>query len=283
MVTGAAGGIGTAFATRLAERGMDLALFDFDVERLAGLAEGLSGGGGRILTREVDVSDSDALAQALDDVEREFGGVSLCAPFAALFSNLSLEERPRARALMHAVNVRHVEACAEWTQQTAARNGMDSHVLMTSSTAAVERSPTRYYAVTKAELLDVASSARARGRRLGRHTGTHHRVTAAVLYPTRTRFGSSSARVWREHEGPEFPDASLPELDDWLVEHGGSPEHVARVLFEAVRRRKRLVFVAPSRRIAMRDSMRLRVANPVLRHPVARRVRRYRALKPRLQ
>jgi len=283
LVTGAAGGIGTAFATRLAERGMDLALFDFDGERLAHLAERLSGGRGRILTRTVDVSDSDALAEALDDVERAFAGVSLCAPFAALFGSGRLEE-PRARALMRAVNVGHVETCAEWTQNTAARTGSDSHVLMTSSRAAVERSPTRYYAATKAELLGVASLVRARGRRLGRHTGTQHRVTAAVLYPTRTRFGSSSARVWREHEGPEFPDASsLPELDDWLVEHGGSPEHVARVLLEAVRRRKRLVFVAPSRRIAMRDSIAVRITNPVLRHPVARRIRRSGALRPRLQ
>jgi len=160
LITGAAGGIGTEFAARLAKRGVDLALFDFDGERLASLAERLSGVGGNILTRKVDVSDSDALEQALDDVERAFGGVSLCAPFAGLFSNLRLEE-PRARDLMRAVNVRHVETCAEWAQNTAAQRGTDSHVLMTSSNSALERSPTSYYAVTKAMLLDVASSARA--------------------------------------------------------------------------------------------------------------------------
>ena len=197
--------------------------------------------------------------------------MSLSAPFAGLFSNRSLKE-PRTKALMHAVNVGHVEACAEWTQKAAARRGKDSHVLVTSSISALERPPTSYYAVTKAELLDVASLARGRGRRLARNTGTHHRVTAAVIYPTRTRFGSSSARVWREHEGAEVPDAALLDLDDWLLEHGRPPEDVAHVLLEAVRRRKRLVFVAPSRRIAMRDSIRLRIVNPVLRHPVARRI-----------
>jgi short-subunit dehydrogenase len=52
VVTGAAGGIGAALATGLADRGSHLVLLDRDAERLAGVAEtiGVAAPGRRIAT-----------------------------------------------------------------------------------------------------------------------------------------------------------------------------------------------------------------------------------------
>jgi short-subunit dehydrogenase len=65
VVTGAAGGIGAALATGLADRGSHLVLLDRDAERLAGVAEtiGVAAPGRRIATYVVDLAAAGAAAR----------------------------------------------------------------------------------------------------------------------------------------------------------------------------------------------------------------------------
>jgi short-subunit dehydrogenase len=65
VVTGAAGGIGVALATGLADRGSHLVLLDRDAERLAGVAEtiGVAAPGRRIATYVVDLAAAGAAAR----------------------------------------------------------------------------------------------------------------------------------------------------------------------------------------------------------------------------
>ena len=76
LVTGAAGGIGAALATQLAQAGAKLALCDLDSERLERLA-GQLGGEVRCSTHAFDITDEAACGQAVAAAIRRWGGIDV--------------------------------------------------------------------------------------------------------------------------------------------------------------------------------------------------------------
>lgn len=88
IVTGAASGIGRAFALRLAREGARLALFDKDATRLHTTLDECSEAGGEVLERLVDVSAKDEVTAAVDEVAQQLEGVDALVNNAALFSEL---------------------------------------------------------------------------------------------------------------------------------------------------------------------------------------------------
>ncbi len=96
VVTGAGSGIGRALAHALAARGADLALADIDRTKLAATREALPPAT-RVTARALDVSDFAAMRTFRDEVEREFGRVSLLINNAGVslygsFEDVSLED-----------------------------------------------------------------------------------------------------------------------------------------------------------------------------------------------
>jgi NAD(P)-dependent dehydrogenase (short-subunit alcohol dehydrogenase family) len=96
VVTGAGSGIGRALAHALAARGADLALADIDAAKLGETREALPPGT-RVIGRALDVSKLPAMRVFRDDVEREFGRVSLLINNAGVslygsFEDVSLED-----------------------------------------------------------------------------------------------------------------------------------------------------------------------------------------------
>ena len=75
VVTGAARGIGLGIATRLARQGVAVALFDRDVEALAGAAAALRAEGLRAHAYTVDLTHGEQVQAAFEHVEREFGTI----------------------------------------------------------------------------------------------------------------------------------------------------------------------------------------------------------------
>jgi NAD(P)-dependent dehydrogenase (short-subunit alcohol dehydrogenase family) len=76
VVTGAGGGIGRATAVLLHSKGARVALLDLNTDRLAESAEHLTGGPPSGIYA-VDVTDSDAVTDAVTNVERELGRPSV--------------------------------------------------------------------------------------------------------------------------------------------------------------------------------------------------------------
>ncbi|MCB7137825.1 SDR family oxidoreductase [Cellulosimicrobium marinum] len=77
LVTGASRGIGRAIAVGLAAAGLDVALLARDGNRLAGVAEEISAAGGRAVVVTADVTDAQAVADAVRAAESALGGVDL--------------------------------------------------------------------------------------------------------------------------------------------------------------------------------------------------------------
>jgi len=75
LVTGAAGGIGSATARLFAQAGVQVALFDRDAEGAQRVAQQIADEGGHTISGGFDVRDYDAFAAAIEKAQAAFGGV----------------------------------------------------------------------------------------------------------------------------------------------------------------------------------------------------------------
>lgn len=82
VVTGAAGGLGTAICEGLAAHGADLALIDIDHKALSTSAAGAQRQGRRALALECDASDEVAVEEAFAQVHETFGRLDILVNLA---------------------------------------------------------------------------------------------------------------------------------------------------------------------------------------------------------
>ncbi len=75
LITGAAGGIGSATARLFAMHGVKVGLFDVAVERARQLAESLTKDGHEAMSGDLDVRDYEEFCNAVTAVEATFGGL----------------------------------------------------------------------------------------------------------------------------------------------------------------------------------------------------------------
>ncbi|QQA43843.1 bifunctional rhamnulose-1-phosphate aldolase/short-chain dehydrogenase [Pelagovum pacificum] len=94
LITGGAGGIGSATAERYLREGACVMLADIDDGALAKTAEQLSGLFSQDVVRTVNmnVTDEDAVAAAYTEVSAEFGGIDILVSNAGIASSAPVEE-----------------------------------------------------------------------------------------------------------------------------------------------------------------------------------------------
>ncbi len=91
IVTGAAQGIGEAYAQALAARGAHVVVADLNDELAAAVAEKINADGGSALAVRVDVADP-ASAQAMADATvARFGGIDLLVNNAAIYGDMKFD------------------------------------------------------------------------------------------------------------------------------------------------------------------------------------------------
>ena len=96
LVTGAASGIGRAFAETLAGRGIAVGLIDIAAEGLEQTAAAIGARGGRVATHRADVGETDAVEGAVRDVAAALGGVDLIVHCAAMLGPGAFATQPAA-------------------------------------------------------------------------------------------------------------------------------------------------------------------------------------------
>ena len=115
LVTGAGGGIGAAICVRLAEEGCHVALFDRDPQAVRAAEKKVQALGRQASTHIVDITDYQAVSDAVASIESEQGGVDVLVNNAGLdrFANF-LDTTPEqwesiiAVILRGTLNMHHV-------------------------------------------------------------------------------------------------------------------------------------------------------------------------------
>jgi NAD(P)-dependent dehydrogenase (short-subunit alcohol dehydrogenase family) len=92
IVTGAAGGIGTATARRFCEEGAQVVLADRDGAQASAAATELRAAGHQAHSREADVTDEAALCAGIDEAAGLLGGLDLVVANAGILSVAPLAE-----------------------------------------------------------------------------------------------------------------------------------------------------------------------------------------------
>ena len=77
LVTGAAGGIGSAISRGLASAGGEVALCGRNLEKCRALADEITAAGGRVTAHRLDVSDLDSIRACVDEVVRQYGKIDV--------------------------------------------------------------------------------------------------------------------------------------------------------------------------------------------------------------
>jgi NAD(P)-dependent dehydrogenase (short-subunit alcohol dehydrogenase family) len=90
IITGGAGGIGSATARRFSEEGASVAIFDLDKDKAYALANEINQSGGEAIAIGLDVSDEAQVIDAVQEVIAKFGRIDV------LFNNAGIARRTTA-------------------------------------------------------------------------------------------------------------------------------------------------------------------------------------------
>ncbi len=234
LITGAAGGIGSALAKRYALAGYRLALVDIDETGLAALGAALRANGHEVTALPCDVTDAAASRAAVVSVIREFGGIDVVIANAGRThlsfvadTDPSVFHRVMAINFFGAVHIAHAAL-----PSLIERRG---RIAVVSSIAGFAPLSGRAgYAASKHALHGFFDSLRGELRQSG--------VTVTLVCPwfTRTAIG---ARALGADGGPATLERT--EMGKAL-----EPAHVASAIYEAVRRRRRLLVLSAPGKLA---------------------------------
>jgi NAD(P)-dependent dehydrogenase (short-subunit alcohol dehydrogenase family) len=159
LITGAARGLGRAFALAFAAQGDRVAAADLDVAAATQTAE-LAGGGA--IGVAMDVADAGSVAGAVDTVVRELGGVDVLINNAGLYAGLKrapffeLEEDEWDRVM--AVNVKGPWLCARACVPLMSAAGSGAIVNISSSTAINGSAMFAHYVSSKGAVIALTRS-----------------------------------------------------------------------------------------------------------------------------
>ena len=159
VITGAAHGIGAAYARQLASDGAAVIVVDLDEEGAEKLAGELREGGGRALAVRADVSSEDDLAAMVDATLAEFGTITGLVNNAAVFSVVPMSRAPFDEItldewdLMMRVNVRGTWQVCKAVIPAMRAAGYGKIVNISSGTALKGSASRIHYVTSKAAIL----------------------------------------------------------------------------------------------------------------------------------
>lgn len=235
LISGAANGIGRELAVQASQRGMQLALLDADAVGLERIAAELSQTGLRPWTSVVDVSSRGAVREAVGAVLEEFGQINLCAPIAGSYVAAHWQDETSEALLERGIDVNfwHPVVMCNLVLRAAREGDWPCRFLFAGSDSPFRaHANTGPYAASKAAL-DAYARSLADELRHDPQVG----VTLAIVFPTRTRFGTNTWRLLPE-ELRQRPDgaAGADEMDRFLAQAGDDTATVVRRMLQAVER-----------------------------------------------
>ncbi|WP_205829469.1 SDR family NAD(P)-dependent oxidoreductase [Microbacterium sp. MEC084] len=170
IITGAAHGIGAAYADRLSSDGYPIVIADLDEAGAKAKAEALIAGGGRALAVRADISKEEDVQALVDAAVAEFGTITGLVNNAAVFSVVPMSRAPYDEIgldewdLMMRVNLRGTWQMCKAVAPHMAKNGYGKIVNISSGTALKGSASRIHYVTSKAGILGFTKTLGARGR-----------------------------------------------------------------------------------------------------------------------
>jgi NAD(P)-dependent dehydrogenase (short-subunit alcohol dehydrogenase family) len=219
LITGAAGGIGSATARLLADEGARLVLVDRDEAALAALRTELSAA--EVLTLIADVAEEADVQHVASEAVKRFGGIDLLHNNAGILGDvgplweLSAENFDRTMS----VNVRSTFLFLKAFALDRLERGQPGAVVNMSSVAGINGSPgLAVYSATKQAILGLTRTA---AHELGKHG-----IRVNAVYPGRVDTGMSKTFV----TAPSTASRSADPMDTRPIPRLGTPDEIARLV-----------------------------------------------------
>lgn len=115
VITGGGNGIGAAIALLFAQSGADVAVLDYNEQHAQTIAKECQAFGNQTIVLGVDVTDGDAVHQAMDDVTAQLGGIDILVSSAGILDETPLLEMDEATFdKTIAVDLKGVFLSARW-------------------------------------------------------------------------------------------------------------------------------------------------------------------------
>lgn len=158
LITGAARGIGRAFAERYVAEGATVAIGDIDFERAEAAARAI---GPAAYAVKLDVTDQAAIDAAIAEVERRAGGLDILINNAALFDLAPIVEISRASFdRLFAINVAGTLFTLQAAAKAMIRQGRGGKIInMASQAGRRGEALVAVYCATKAAVISLTQSA----------------------------------------------------------------------------------------------------------------------------
>ena len=257
VVTGAASGMGRAFADRFAAEDMKVVLADIEAEPLAQAVEEIVGRGGEAIGVPTDVSDLAAIEALAERTIAEFGAVHVLCNNAGVETGGRFEEIPVAawRWVIDVNLYSVIYGCR--TFLPLIREQGEGHIVNTGSVASfATEAPTMHpYAATKFAVLALSESLEHELFQGG------ERIGVSILAPGAVRTRMTKAERNRPADVPstwENPSraALLGMIEQITDERGMDPNDVAEMVVDAIRERRFFILTHPDEAFAAIDQRR---------------------------
>lgn len=211
VITGAAGGLGKAFAQGFASVGATVVVADIDFEGAQATASEIATGGTRTLAFRVDVTEKASAEQLLDSTIAEFGSVDVLINNAAIYATLTrapfAEIEPSEWDRVMAVNVKGTWLCSGAASKRMTEGG---RIINIASATVFSGSPLwMHYVASKAAVIGLT---RVMARELG-----GKRITVNAIAPGFTLTEASLALV---------DDAESYGVDRGAIKRSSEPQDI---------------------------------------------------------
>ena len=251
VVTGAASGMGLAFAHKFAEEGMSVVLADIEAEALSMAEAAVKAKGGKVAAVRTNVMSEQDIQALADRAFSTFGNVHiLCNNAGVAASAATLRSRPWETPMSDwewtwGVNFMGVLYGIRAFIPRMLENGEEGHIVNTASMAGLLTGANPYN-ISKHSVVCLTEGIYKEFKGMGA------KLSASVLCPglIRTAILESERNRPPEFGPPTDLTAQRPEVQQFsamftaAINTGYEPEEVARQVFEAIREDSFYIFPA---------------------------------------
>lgn len=214
VVTGAARGIGRAIVLELLKQGRKVAGLDLNAEQLSELEKIVAEAGYSVITRQVDITQTDTLTETLEKLVEEHGGIGILVNNAGITRDrlmIQMDDEDFDKVI--AVNLRAAFVATRVVARSMVRNKFGRLIHISSVAGVMGQAGSANYAASKAGLIGMSKSI---AREVGKKNVTSNCIAPGFIMTEMTQVLPDAVK--------DAAKAVIP------MKRFGKPEEIARAV-----------------------------------------------------